>query len=74
MLAGMESESQAWAKGVIGSMSTLELLAAIEMGRSALENTEPVHPSPRLLQRMDHEWQERPLADRLAAEASFNAP
>lgn len=67
----MTGQRQTWSKGVVESMSTADLYAALQLGRAALENDDPVHPSPRLLERMDSEWRQRPVTDRIAAEAAF---
>lgn len=67
----MTNSPQAWSKEVVASMSTAELFAAIQLGHEALDNDDPIHPSPRLLERMDREWLQRPTSDRVAAEAAF---
>lgn len=57
-------------KSLVESMSTRELRSAIQLAEA--DGGKGVHPSPRLLERLQEEWEERPLQDRLAAEAALH--
>lgn len=68
MMRRMGSLGVPFPSAALAAMSTLELLANLE---SCREGSDIVRPSPRMLARMEVEWLERPLEDRIAAERSF---
>jgi hypothetical protein len=57
-----------WSDSIVESMSTADLCVAL---RSA--DAEGIaKPSPRLMERMQEEWDDRPALDRVAAEAQID--
>ena len=57
----------------VAAMSTLELCASLHGARSVAPEDDVVPIGPRLLLRMEREWDDRPVRDRVAAEAALRA-
>lgn len=55
-----------WTDAIVESMSTAELCSAL---RGAEGDELARGPSPRLVERMEQEWRDRPARDRIQAEA-----
>jgi hypothetical protein len=57
----------------LASMSTLDLYANLRLAMEGDGDFQGVVPTARLLDQMESEWRERPLQDRLVAEARMDA-
>ena len=58
-----------WSHSMVESMSTAQLCSALRSADSPAGTPSAVRPSRDLLAKMVKEWDERPTADRVAAEA-----